>query len=111
MVEPVARIRAFEASDDKQVRFVIGKANLESLAIANRRGVSAISLNHQFLSFDCCNLASVHPLTISLWVALSCIFVQFMQWWPDSEYGFWGYLSPLPAFGSMAIPIMFLIDW
>jgi len=92
MVEPVAHIRAFEASDDKQVRFVIGKANLESLAVANRR-------------------AYVHPLIISLWIAASCILIQFMQWWPTSHYGFWGYLSPLPALGSMAVPIMFLIDW
>jgi hypothetical protein len=35
MVEPSAHIRAFKASDEKQVRFVIGKANLAALAVAN----------------------------------------------------------------------------
>lgn len=38
MVEPVARIRLFQPSDDKHVRFLIGKANMESLATANRLG-------------------------------------------------------------------------
>ena len=38
MAEPVACIRPFQASDDKVVRFAIGKANMESLAVANRRG-------------------------------------------------------------------------
>lgn len=38
MVEPIARIRPFQASDDKLVRFTIGKATMESLAVANRRG-------------------------------------------------------------------------
>jgi ribosomal protein S18 acetylase RimI-like enzyme len=92
MVEPSAHIRAFEAVDDKLVRFVIGKANLGTLAVANRQ-------------------AYAHPLTISLWIAVSCIFVQVMHWWPKSEFGWWGYLSPVPAFGSTAVPVMFLIDW
>jgi GNAT superfamily N-acetyltransferase len=34
-----------------------------------------------------------------------------MGWWPKPEHGYIGYLSPLPAFASMAVPIMFLIDW
>jgi hypothetical protein len=34
----VARIRPFVPSDDKTVRFLIGKANIESLSAANRRG-------------------------------------------------------------------------
>ena len=38
MVEPVARIRPFQASDDANVRFAIGKGSLESLAVANRKG-------------------------------------------------------------------------
>jgi hypothetical protein len=38
MVEPIARIRPFVLSDDKLVRFLIGKANMESLAVANRKG-------------------------------------------------------------------------
>jgi hypothetical protein len=40
MAEHVARIRPFQASDDKVVRLAIGKANMESLAVANRRGES-----------------------------------------------------------------------
>lgn len=38
MAEHIARIRPFQASDDKVVRLAIGKANMESLAVANRRG-------------------------------------------------------------------------
>ena len=34
-----------------------------------------------------------------------------MGWWPKPEMGFLGYLSPMPAFGSTAVPVMFLIDW
>lgn len=34
-----------------------------------------------------------------------------MQWWPAGVHGFLEYLKPLPAFFSMALPIMFLIDW
>lgn len=34
-----------------------------------------------------------------------------MHWWPNPALGYVGYLSPLPAFGCMAVPIMFLIDW
>lgn len=37
MVQPVARIRPFQVSDDKDVRFAIGKGSLESLAVANRK--------------------------------------------------------------------------
>ena len=44
MAEPVACIRPFRASDDKVARFAIGKANMESLAVANRRGQSQPSL-------------------------------------------------------------------
>lgn len=36
-----------------------------------------------------------------------------MGWWPNASgaHGFWSFLGPLPAFGSMAVPIMFFIDW
>lgn len=34
-----------------------------------------------------------------------------MNWWPKSEYGAFGFLSPLPAFGATSVPIMFIIDW
>lgn len=38
MVEPAAKIRPFKPSDEKLVRFIIAKANLEPLAVANHRG-------------------------------------------------------------------------
>jgi hypothetical protein len=38
MAEPIARFRLFERSDDKEVRFIIGKSNMEPLAVANQRG-------------------------------------------------------------------------
>ena len=46
MVEPVARIRPFQASDDTIVRFVIGKGSLESLAVANRKGWSRVHCHY-----------------------------------------------------------------
>jgi hypothetical protein len=56
-------------------------------------------------------LAYAHPLIVSIWMGLSCVFVQWMSWWPKPEYGFLGYLRPVPAFASIAVPLMFLIDW
>jgi len=95
MAEPVARIRPYKPSeeDDKLVRFVLGKAHMGLLGEAN-------------------SSAYFHPFTVAAWVAASCIFIQIMQWWPDYEqFGWLSYLKPLPAFASMAVPIMFLIDW
>jgi hypothetical protein len=38
--------------------------------------------------------------------------VQIMHWWPNpNAHGYLGYLSPLPAFACMAVPMMVLIDW
>lgn len=113
MAEPIARIRAYEDDDNKQVRFVIGKSNLESLAIANRRGQCPPSSDNSLplTVVTIFSLAYIHPLSISLWILASCILIQYMQWWPSNEQGFLGYLSPLPALGSMAVPIMFLVDW
>ncbi|EPQ60773.1 hypothetical protein GLOTRDRAFT_68702 [Gloeophyllum trabeum ATCC 11539] len=95
MVEPVARIRLYKPSeeDDKLVRFVLGKAYMGLLAEANQR-------------------AYFHPLMIASWVAMSCIFIQVMHWWPDYDaFGWLSFLKPLPAFASMAVPFMFFIDW
>jgi hypothetical protein len=38
MAEAGARIRLYEASDEKLVKFTIGKAAMEGLAAANRSG-------------------------------------------------------------------------
>ncbi|KAH7931025.1 hypothetical protein BV22DRAFT_1124432 [Leucogyrophana mollusca] len=92
MVEPSARIRLYRPSDDKLVRFTLGKAVMEGLAVANRR-------------------AAFHPLTLSIWVALSSIMVQLLDWWPKPSYGWLGYLAPLPAFGCWAMPTLYLVDW
>ncbi|EEB94130.1 hypothetical protein MPER_07107, partial [Moniliophthora perniciosa FA553] len=91
MSPPDARIRLYRAEDEKIVRFAIGKSNLEGLATANKN-------------------ASLHFITLSVWLALSVAMVEYMQWWPKPEQGFIGYLGPLPAFGAMAVPfIAFLI--
>lgn len=39
MVEPAARIRAFKPADKDLVQFMIGKGDMEPLAIANRQGM------------------------------------------------------------------------
>lgn len=111
MVEPTARIRLYEPRDDKLVRFAIGKANLSCLAVANSTGMFLVDiLFYPLLKFA--NVAYTNPLVLSVWIGLSCIFVQFMGWWPRPEvHGLLSYLSPLPAFGSMAVPVMFMIDW
>ncbi|KAJ8596918.1 hypothetical protein M405DRAFT_780660 [Rhizopogon salebrosus TDB-379] len=92
MTEAGARIRLYEPSDDKLAKFSIGKAAMEGLAAANRS-------------------ACFHPITLSVWVALSCIMVQLLDWWPKPEYGLLGYLPALPAFGSWGAVMLYLIDW
>ncbi|KAI0732348.1 hypothetical protein C8Q72DRAFT_144638 [Fomitopsis betulina] len=92
MVAPVARIRPFQLSDDKVVRFIAGKAAMEPLAVANVK-------------------VCTHPITLAIWGGLSCMFIQYMQWWPHPDHGIFGYLLPIPGFASMAVPIMFLVDW
>ena len=42
---------------------------------------------------------------------MSSVFAQYMDWWPNAEYGLWSWLRVLPAFFAPAVPIMFLIDW
>ncbi|KAI0274659.1 hypothetical protein BC834DRAFT_849086 [Gloeopeniophorella convolvens] len=89
---PAARIRAYTPSDEKQVRFMVGQAQMESLAYANNR-------------------AYFHPLTLAVWIGLSSMFAQYMKWWPNSAYGLWGWLQLLPAFFAPAVPVMFFVDW
>ncbi|KAI0778135.1 hypothetical protein BD413DRAFT_507004 [Trametes elegans] len=92
MVEPVARIRPVGPADEKLVRFMVGKAEMEPIALANRRLYS-------------------NPLVLGLWVGLSGVFVQYMNWWPKPEHSILGYLAPVPAFGTLSIAFMFAIDW
>ncbi|KAL1951998.1 hypothetical protein VTO73DRAFT_1147 [Trametes versicolor] len=92
MVEPAARIRPVEVADRKLVLFAVGKAEMEPIAVANRK-------------------LYANPLVLALWVGLSCVFVQYMKWWPQPEQGVLGYLTPIPAFGTLSIVFMFAIDW
>ncbi|KAG5342420.1 hypothetical protein J132_09858 [Termitomyces sp. J132] len=92
MVQRDAKIRRFEPSDDKVVRFAIGKAAMESLAVANRR-------------------AYMHPLVIAAWMLLSYVIISFLNLWPVEKNGIMGYLRPIPMLAASTVPIMFLIDW
>ncbi|KAH8998992.1 hypothetical protein EDB86DRAFT_3076029 [Lactarius hatsudake] len=89
---PTARIRAYTKRDEKEVRFMIGQAQMEPLAYAN----------HQMY---------FHPLTLAVWIGFSSIFTHYMNWWPNSEYGILSWLQVLPAFFASAVPVMFFIDW
>lgn len=57
------------------------------------------------------NPAYAHPITLAVWFALSSIFVEYMKWWPNPALGWIGYLKPLPGFASMAVLVMFFVDW
>ncbi|KAI0067681.1 hypothetical protein BV25DRAFT_1846818 [Artomyces pyxidatus] len=90
--QPSARIRRYIPDDEKQVRFMVGQAQMENLAYANNR-------------------AYFHPLTLAIWIAVSSVFAQILGSWPDPSHGFLGYLQVLPAFFTPMVPIMFFIDW
>lgn len=93
MPEPLpARIRAYLPRDEKEVRFMVGQAQMESLAYANNR-------------------TYFHPITLAIWIAVSSMFAQYMDWWPNSTYGILSWLRMLPAFFAPAVPIMFYVDW
>lgn len=109
MVEPKAIIRAYRPDDEKLVKFMLGLAAMEGLAVANRRG-RPMSPPQKSPQIDC-HAAAFHPLTLSLWVGLSCIMIQLLGWWPKPEYRWLGWLLPLPAFGCWGVPILFGIDW
>jgi hypothetical protein len=115
MPEPMGRIRSFQPSDDKEVRFIIGQANMEPLAVANQRGQFVIPVLYDTkieLSFFLFQSAYIHPLTVCAWFILSCLFIEYMHWWPNvQEHGWIAYLRPLPAFASVAVPILALVDW
>lgn len=71
---------------------LLGMSVMEQLATANKQ-------------------AYFNPVIIGSWITLSAIFVQIMNWYPKPDMGFLGYLAPLPAFASFAVPIMFGVDW
>jgi len=92
MTEQDVKIRRFQPSDEKDAQFIVAKAAMEPLAVANRR-------------------AYTHPLIIVVWLALSSGFNQYMEMWPTNNHGILGYLSPVPFLAATWVPIMFLIDW
>ena len=110
MTDLTSKIRPIQRSDDKFVRFAIGKACLEPLAIANRRGRS-LCLRQLRLKYLIILTVYAHPFTLSAWLLLSYVIVEFSSMWPTSQYGFLGYLRPVPIFAACAVPIMFFIDW
>ncbi|VDB99678.1 unnamed protein product [Peniophora sp. CBMAI 1063] len=86
-------IRPYEPEDEKQVRFMVGQAQMEHLAFANNR-------------------ATIHPLTLAIWIAASVASAQLLGWWPQSaEAGWVDYFRVVPAFFACAVPIMFGFDW
>ncbi|KAF8507085.1 hypothetical protein F5888DRAFT_1791374 [Russula emetica] len=93
MPEPLpASIRAYSPRDEKEIRFIVGQAQMESLAYANNR-------------------TYFHPVTLAIWIAISSMFAQYMDWWPNNSYGILSWLRVLPAFFAPAVPIMFYVDW
>jgi len=106
---PEALIRPYAARDLKLVKFMVGKANLQSLAVANNK--STWSFVCQRPALKKMSLAYIHPITLALWFALSSAFMQAMSWWPTGEHGLLGYLRPFPAFAAVAVPLMFFVDW
>ncbi|KAF9481382.1 hypothetical protein BDN70DRAFT_876342 [Pholiota conissans] len=92
MAAPTAQIRPYVEEDRKLALFMISKANFAGLATAN-------------------NKTYTHPVTIAIWLALSSIFIQYMNWWPSGDFGWISYLKPFPALASLAVPVMFAVDW
>ncbi|CCM01947.1 uncharacterized protein FIBRA_04020 [Fibroporia radiculosa] len=96
MAVPEARIRPFKVEEKRLVNFLIAKGDMEALATANRRGKCGLYF---------------HPLSLALWIGLSCVFIQLTGMWPKPEQGFLGYASPVPGLAAIAVPLMFLCDW
>jgi hypothetical protein len=115
MPEPTpTRIRAYTPSDEKQVRFMVGQAQMECLAFANS------SSEQTFLDFPSRATliadrdlfkAYLHPITLAVWICVSSVFAHYMDWWPNSTHGILSWLQLLPAFFAPAVPILFLVDW
>jgi hypothetical protein len=110
MALPTAQIRPYATEDRKLTLFMISKSNFQGLAIANNKSMSfffvvaVIDTNEVFQAYT-------HPVTIAIWLALSSVFIQYMSWWPSNDLGWLSYLKPFPAFASLAVPIMFAVDW
>ncbi|KAF7320364.1 hypothetical protein MKEN_00821200 [Mycena kentingensis (nom. inval.)] len=87
-----ACIRRVNENDGKTVAFMVAKERMALLAKANQR-------------------TYMHPLFLTVWVALSSAFVQWLGWWPDWRYGWIALLRPVPGFASIFMPLIFIVDW
>lgn len=86
--------RLLKENDLERVRFLLGLGIMEQLGTINNR-------------------AYAHPITLSIWIGLASVLVTYMKWWPSDvgETGFLRLLSPVPAFLTVAMPLMFFFDW
>lgn len=57
------------------------------------------------------NPVYIHPITLSVWFALSCILITYLEWWPQPGSPLWTWLKPAPIFAAWAVPVMFAVDW
>jgi len=93
MADAEARIRPYNHNEDNKLfRFMLSKSRMEPLAIANKE----IYKNRYGLA---------------LWILISSVLVQVLHWWPAVEFGWLGWLRPLPAYAICSLPLMFIIDW
>jgi hypothetical protein len=67
-------------------------------------------VSHFFESLDT-STGYVHPIFLGTWFALAIVMVRYMNWWPSEGHGALRFLSPVPAFAAMAVPLMFFVDW
>jgi hypothetical protein len=111
MADAAAVIRSYEAGDRKLVLFMVSKSNMEALAVANNTStLESLSFAVRSLRVFFLLLAYLHPITLAVWIGLSAVFVQLMDWWPN-ELGLWSYLRTMIGFATMAFPILAYIDW
>ena len=74
-----ARIRPYQPRDEKQVRFMVGQAQMEPLAFANNRGQCEQTSFAAPTDAKNRPAAYFHPVTLAIWIAVSSIFAQFMK--------------------------------
>ena len=84
-------VRNYTPSDEKLLRLLVGRAVLGGLAEANKR-------------------SSCHPLTLTFWFAMSAITTRLLSWDPKPDFGWAGYLAPLPAFACCGMLLLYLLD-
>ncbi|GJJ08419.1 hypothetical protein Clacol_002635 [Clathrus columnatus] len=112
--ESEATIRLLKEDDLKRVRFLLGLGIMEQLATINNRGKPLkVDFSDFFDQNRKTKTAYIHPITLSIWIGLSSVFVTYMKWWPadNPSSSLLRFLSPAPAFAAVAVPIMFSFDW